>query len=75
MAAMPHGRHKPSNTLTLFEPVTWPMEASAVSSLMSAALEAKVSGREVPRATRVMAVISFSRPTVQLMVMTTEVVG
>jgi hypothetical protein len=72
MAAILHGKPKPRNTFTLLEPVTLPMEASAVSSLIAAALEAKVSGSEVPSATRVMAVISFSRPTVQLMIMKEE---
>ena len=38
-------------------PVTFPMAASAVSSLSVADLDAKVSGSDVPRATKVMAVI------------------
>ena len=42
--------------MTEFEPVTFPMAASAVSSLSVAAFEANVSGSEVPSATNVMAV-------------------
>ena len=44
--------------MTLFEPVTLPIELSAYLSPFAAAIEAKVSGSEVPRATKVMAVTS-----------------
>merc|ERR1719163_652414 len=47
--AMSQGRPRPRNTLTELEPVTLPTELSAVSSCVAALLEAKVSGREVPR--------------------------
>ena len=42
-----------------------PRELSAVGSLTADALEAKVSGSEVPRATKVMAVTLLLRPIVQ----------
>lgn len=42
--------------MTEFEPVTLPIAASAVSALLAAVIEAKVSGKEVPRATNVIAV-------------------
>jgi len=54
---MTHGRPSPKKTLTEFEPVTFPTAASAYLSAVAAAIEAKVSGREVPRATNVIAVI------------------
>ena len=57
MAAMIHGIPRPIKTLTELLPVTLPIELSAVFSLTAAILLAKVSGREVPRATNVMAVI------------------
>merc|ERR1719359_1326256 len=57
--AMSQGRPRPRNTLTELEPVTLPTELSAVSSCVAALLEAKVSGREVPRATKVMAVMDM----------------
>jgi hypothetical protein len=44
------------NTLTELLPVTFPIALSAVFSFTAAALLANVSGREVPRATKVMAV-------------------
>jgi hypothetical protein len=56
-----HGKPRPKNTFTEFEPVTFTMEASAWESFMAAAREAKVSGREVPRATKVMAVTQSLR--------------
>merc|ERR1719409_194631 len=59
--AMSQGRPRPRNTLTELEPVTLPTELSAVSSCVAALLEAKVSGREVPRATKVMAVMASGR--------------
>ena len=42
--------------MTLLLPVTLPMALSAFFSAVAAALEANVSGKEVPRATKVMAV-------------------
>ena len=56
MVAMTQGRPSPRNTLTLFDPVTFPQELSAVASCWAAVLEANKSGNEVPRATNVMAV-------------------
>jgi hypothetical protein len=61
-AAMSHGMPSPRNTFTALDPVTLPTAASALSSPRAAALEAKVSGREVPRATKVMAVMLSARP-------------
>ena len=76
---MVHAIPIPRKTLTALEPVTFPTEASAVSSPMAAVLEAKVSktplllcyereflpGTEVPRATNEMAVTASVTPTVQ----------
>lgn len=56
-AAITHGRPSPRKTLTEFEPVTLPTAASAYASYLAAAIEAKVSGRDVPRATKVIAVM------------------
>ena len=53
---MTHGRPRPRKTFTEFEPVTLPTDASAVGSWVAANIEAKVSGSDVPRATKVMAV-------------------
>lgn len=50
-----HGNPSPKNTFTALDPVTFPIAASAVSSLMAADLDANVSGREVPRATNYLA--------------------
>lgn len=50
------GRPRPTKTLTELEPVTLPMAVSAVSDYLAAVILAKVSGREVPMATKVMAV-------------------
>lgn len=55
--AITHGRPRPRNTFTEFEPVTLPIAESAYFSYRAAAIEANVSGREVPKATKVMAVI------------------
>jgi hypothetical protein len=63
MEAIIQGMPRPMNTFTELLPVTLPMALSAVFSLAAAALLAKVSGREVPKATKVMAVISSLRPT------------
>mmetsp|Transcript_16483 Transcript_16483/g.51815 ORF Transcript_16483/g.51815 Transcript_16483/m.51815 type:complete len:220 (-) Transcript_16483:657-1316(-) len=56
MAPMTQGRPRPRKTLTELLPVMLPMEASAQGSCCAAVIEAKVSGREVPSATSVMAV-------------------
>mmetsp|Transcript_84905 Transcript_84905/g.259240 ORF Transcript_84905/g.259240 Transcript_84905/m.259240 type:complete len:213 (-) Transcript_84905:1954-2592(-) len=58
--AMVHGSPRPRKTLTELLPVTLPTDASASGSWTAACFEAKVSGKDVPRATKVMAVISFS---------------
>jgi len=56
VAAITHGRPSPRKTLTELEPVTFPTAASAYFSCWAAVIEAKVSGREVPKATNVIAV-------------------
>ena len=56
---MSHGSPSPRKTLTELEPVTFPIALSACLSPTAAALDANVSGREVPRATKVMAEISY----------------
>ena len=61
---MIHGMPSPTNTFTEFEPVTLPMAESAVSDVLAAVILAKVSGRDVPIATRVMAVTASLRPIV-----------
>lgn len=60
---MTHGRPRPRNTLTEFEPVTFPTAESAYSNYFAAVIEANVSGRDVPRATKVMAVTGSFIPT------------
>jgi len=65
MAAMSHGRPRPRNTLTELDPVTLPMELSAVSSIVAACLLANRSGRLVPSATNVIDVTLSLRPTRQ----------
>ena len=62
MVAISHGSPRPRKTLTELEPLTLPTELSAVFSPRAACLEAKVSGMEVPRATKVMAVTGSFRP-------------
>ena len=57
MEAIIQGIPRPMKTLTELLPVTFPMELSAVFSEVAAILLAKVSGRDVPSATKVMAVI------------------
>lgn len=63
-AEMTHGRPRPTNTLTELDPVTLPMAESANSDCLAAVILAKVSGSEVPTATRVMAVTASARPRV-----------
>lgn len=62
MDAMSHGMPSPKNTFTALEPVTLPMAESALSSACAAAMDAKVSGKEVPSATKVMAVTESGMP-------------
>ena len=62
MQAITHGRPSPRNTLTEFEPVMFPIAESAYWEDLAAAIDAKVSGRDVPRATRLIAVIESSMP-------------
>ena len=59
------GRPRPRKTFTEFEPVTLPMAASAYFSLWAAVIEANVSGKEVPSATKVMAVTVGFKPMTQ----------
>lgn len=61
-AEMTHGSPSPKKTLTQFDPVTLLIAASAYSEVWAAVLEAKVSGREVPRATKVIAVTDGLSP-------------
>mmetsp|Transcript_34902 Transcript_34902/g.99636 ORF Transcript_34902/g.99636 Transcript_34902/m.99636 type:complete len:226 (+) Transcript_34902:360-1037(+) len=56
---------RPRKTLTQLLPVTLPMELSACSSCRAAVLDANVSGKLVPKATSVIAVMLSSMPTVQ----------
>jgi hypothetical protein len=63
MDAISHGSPRPRKTFTEFDPVTLPIELSAVRSIVAACLLAKRSGRLVPMATNVMAVIESGRPT------------
>jgi len=49
------GRPHPRKTLTAFDPLMLPTAASALADYLAAVILAKVSGRDVPRATRVMA--------------------
>ena len=60
--AITHGRPSPRNTLTELLPVMLPTAESACFDVLAAVTEARVSGRDVPRATMVMAVTDCSRP-------------
>lgn len=51
--------------MTEFDPVTLPMAESAYCELLAAVIDANVSGSEVPRATKVMAVTESGIPTTQ----------
>lgn len=62
MVASNHGRPSPRKTFTQFDPVTFPIAASANSEELAAVTEAKVSGREVPKATKVIAVTDYFSP-------------
>lgn len=57
-----HGRPSPKKTLTEFEPVTLPTASSAYFSFLAAVIDANVSGRDVPRATKVIALIGAGTP-------------
>ena len=59
---MTQGSPRPRKTFTELEPVTFPMAESAYYDYWAACLEAKVSGRDVPRATNVIAVTADLRP-------------
>jgi len=59
---MTHGSPRPRKTLTQLEPVTFPTAESAYGDYWAAVLLAKVSGNEVPRATRVIAVTEALSP-------------
>lgn len=60
VVAIAHGRPSPRKTFTELDPVTFPTAESAYFSAYAAAIEAKVSGKEVPKATKVIAVIPGS---------------
>lgn len=57
MELITQGSPRPKNTFTELEPVTLPTAESAYWDDLAAVILAKVSGREVPTATIVMAVI------------------
>ena len=65
MAAISQGRPRPRKTFTELDPVTLPIELSAVFSCVAACLLANKSGRLVPRATNVMAVTGSLSPITQ----------
>ena len=48
--------------MTEFDPVTFPIAASAVFSYLAAVIDANVSGSDVPKATNVMALIGGGIP-------------
>lgn len=52
---MAHGRPQPKNTFTAFDPLIFPTASSALSCCLAAVILANVSGKDVPRATTVMA--------------------
>mmetsp|Transcript_59978 Transcript_59978/g.168083 ORF Transcript_59978/g.168083 Transcript_59978/m.168083 type:complete len:202 (+) Transcript_59978:641-1246(+) len=60
--AMVHGRPRPRKTFTELLPVMLPIALSAFSSSCAAILDANVSGKLVPRATSVMAVVAGDMP-------------
>ena len=51
--------------MTQLEPVTFPIAESANSDYLQAVILANVSGKEVPKATNVIAVIEFGIPITQ----------
>lgn len=62
---MVHGSPSPKKTLTELDPVTLPIAESAYSEVFAAVIDAKVSGREVPKATNVIAVTDSLIPITQ----------
>jgi len=62
VVATTHGSPSPKNTFTEFDPVTLPTAASAYFSCRAAVIDAKVSGRDVPKATNVIALIGAGTP-------------
>ena len=60
---MVQGNPRPKKTLTELDPVTLPIELSAVFSDCAACLDAKRSGSDVPNATKVIAVTLSLSPT------------
>jgi hypothetical protein len=62
VVATAHGRPSPKKTFTEFDPVTFPIAESANSDDLAAVILANVSGRLVPSATSVIAVIESSIP-------------
>ena len=52
---MAHGNPHPKKTLTALDPLMLPTAASALSDCLAAVILAKVSGKEVPSATKVIA--------------------
>ena len=69
---MTHGSPSPRNTLTELDPVTFPTAESACLPSLAADILAHVSGREVPIATKVMAVTPGLRPITQPMRLATS---
>lgn len=67
-----HGKPRPTNTFTELEPVTFPIAESAWSEDYAAVILANVSGRDVPIATRVIAVTASFSPTTQPSVLATS---
>lgn len=59
---MVHGSPSPRKTLTELDPVMFPTAESANSELQAAVFDAKVSGKEVPKATKVIAVTESLMP-------------
>lgn len=52
---MAQGKPQPKNTFTALDPVIFPTAASALLAYLAAVILANVSGKEVPRATKVIA--------------------
>lgn len=58
--------------MTELEPVMFPIAESASDDSLAAVIEAKVSGREVPKATKVMAVTDSLMPREQPRIVATS---
>ena len=65
MTAITHGRPRPRKTFTELEPVIFPTAESALGLYLAAVMLANVSGRDVPMATKVIAVIPGLSPMTQ----------